>query len=76
MVNPPKTKLDFWSYVKSQGGDLMWEYITTGEKDSMEWFASALHLGTITMVTGGSYNHLLAPDISGARWMVACSSHH
>lgn len=44
-----------------------------GDSNNMEWLHKALEEGTAVMVTDGSYNQSLAPDISGAGWMIACS---
>ena len=64
--------LPFWDYVAAQGGTWMWKYVE-GDTPSMKWLAMALQNGTAIAVTDGSYNRSLAPDISGAGWLIACT---
>ena len=47
-----------------------------GIYESTTWLATALQEGTATMVTDGPYNGPLAPNISGAGWIVACTAQH
>lgn len=58
------TPLSFWDYAKAQGGDFMWKY-AEGDITLMRWLAIALQKGTAVIVTDGSYNRTLAPDVSG-----------
>ena len=53
----------------------MWDCLE-GEFEHTDWLASAFKDGTATMVTDGSYNSTLAPLISGAGWIVACTAQH
>jgi hypothetical protein len=51
----------------------MWQYVE-GDSSKLTWLATALTNGTAVMVTDGSFNQALAPDISGAGWMITCTS--
>lgn len=53
----------------------MWESLE-GKYEDTKWLATALEGGTATMVTDGSYNGSLAPFVSGAGWIVACTAQH
>ena len=59
-----------------RGRDLHRDVISHVEGDfsKMAWLATALKQGTAVMVTDGSFNKSLAPDISGAGWMIACTT--
>ncbi|KAL3763706.1 hypothetical protein ACHAWU_008028 [Discostella pseudostelligera] len=63
----------FWEYVDKQGGTWMWEYIE-GKQDDMSWVTEALRNHTAVMVTDGSFKRSLAPRISGAGWILICTS--
>ena len=65
----PAAPMTFWEFIRSQGGEWMWDYIE-GEHDDMSWIATALHDESAVMVTDGSYNRVLAPTISGAGWVL------
>ena len=71
-VAPPTACPTFWEYVHSFGRKWRWQYVE-GDSNNMEWLHKALEEGTVVMVMDGSYNQSLAPDISGAGWMIACS---
>jgi hypothetical protein len=45
-----------------------------GKNQDMSWITSALKRKTAIMVTDGSYNRSLAPTISGAGWILVCTS--
>jgi len=63
----------FWDFVADQGGKWMWDYVE-GKHDDMSWIASALLDQSAVMVTDGSYNRILAPDICGAGWVLVSTS--
>ena len=48
----------------------MWEHLEIG--DDLTWLANAIQEGTAVAVTDGSYNKKLAPNISGAGWIIRC----
>ena len=70
-IPPPVTKPSFWDFVRSHGVDWMWQYIE-GDVVDMDRFNTALIDGMVMMVTDGSYNKMLAHNISGAGCMVTC----
>ncbi len=77
-VGPPfaetrETDLTFRQFVTAQGGEWMWEFVEGKHKD-MTWLVTALRNKTAIMVTDGSFNRSLAPKISGAGWVLVCTS--
>ena len=66
-----KRQNTFWGLMHSWGGGWMWEHTTCTEEDT-GWMADALRYGTAVMVTDGSYDRSLAPDVSGAGWYFCC----
>ena len=69
---PPVVRPSFWEFVRSHGGEWMWQYVE-GDAEDLEWFHTALSDGTAVLVTDGSFNKSLAPDISGAGWIATCT---
>lgn len=63
---------DFIEHLKSFGGEWMWEHLEIG--DDLTWLANAIQEGTAVAVTDGSYNKKLAPNISGAGWIIRCKA--
>jgi hypothetical protein len=61
----------FWEFLKSWGGEWMWEHIEDPYEDTA-WMAEALTNGTAVLVTDGSYDRKLAPRVSGAGWTFCC----
>jgi hypothetical protein len=71
-LSPPVLKLlTFWEFLKSLGGEWMWDYIHEGEID-VTWISMALSTGTFIGVTDGSYNRARAGAVSGSGWII-CS---
>jgi hypothetical protein len=62
----------FLEQLKKWGGDWMWENVRNEEKE-LDWVAAAMQEGTAIWVTDGSYNRKVAPDVSGAGWLVYCT---
>jgi len=73
-VLPPETS-SFWPYLRSLGGEWMWEHIVEGDIDVL-WIRDALTNGTFLAVTDGSYDREKAPTISGSGWMIVCTTCH
>ena len=48
----------------------MWEQLDIGT--DLTWLVKAIQEGTAVAVTDGSYNKKLAPNISGAGWIIRC----
>ncbi len=47
----------------------MWENFRNEERE-LDWVAAAMQEGIAIWVTDGLYNRTVAPDISGAGWLV------
>ena len=69
----PASQTTFWSVLAEQGGEWMWLNVE-GDKDDMTWLASALSRGSIILAADGSYNVKQSTLISGAGWIVYCTS--
>ena len=51
----------------------MWDGIVDEQQD-LQWLVDAVKNNSIIGVTDGSYDRNFAPDISGAGWLVSCTS--
>ena len=45
----------FWDYIRSHGGEWMWEHIKNAHQD-LAWLTTGLRDGTVVAVTDGSYD--------------------
>jgi hypothetical protein len=74
-VGPSKTT-DFWEYLRSWGGEWMWEGVDDNQvtKHDLTWLVEGMTSGSLKLVTDGSYDKLKAPDISGAGWIIFCTT--
>ena len=64
-------KPSFLEYLHSLGGAWLWEELHMNK--SHEWVADRLRQNKLVSVTDGLYNKELAPDISSAGYVLACS---
>jgi hypothetical protein len=65
-LTPPVLKFPtFWEFLKSLGGEWMWDYIQEGEID-VTWISTALTTGTFIGVTDGSYDRACASTVRGS----------
>jgi hypothetical protein len=76
-IGPPLAKTaigtkTFWTYLKSLGGEWMWENIQ-GIKMGVEWIRTALTNGSFIGVTDGSYDRVRAKHVSGLGWVICCT---
>ena len=71
----PSMPDDFWHFLKSHGGDWMWDkfYGTPSSRRDLSWLVAAVRNGTAIWVTDGSYDRKRAPTVSGAGWTVYCT---
>jgi hypothetical protein len=60
---------DFWSFLSAWGGTWMWRNVVNSSTD-LDWLITAIRCDTAVWCTDGSYDKLLAPDISGVGWMI------
>ena len=61
----------FWELMNSMGGEWLWNS-TTGDKEDMTWFTSALAKGTAMLAADGSYNAPKSTEIYRAGWIICC----
>ena len=68
---------DCWHYLKSHGGDWMWDkfYGTPSSKNDLSWLVAAVRNGTVIWVTDGSYDRKHAPTVSGTGWTSIARGH-
>ena len=71
-VGKHQRPMRFLDRMKEWGGDWMWENVRN-EGNGLDWVANAMREGTAVWVTDGSYNKKVAPDVSGAGWLVYCT---
>jgi hypothetical protein len=65
-----QTENDFWSYVRSLGGEWLWEHVFTPL--GIGALVDAIAGGSAVLVTDGSYSRKIRTDIDGAGWMIYC----
>ena len=69
----PSQPSDFWDYLRSLGGEWMWDGVEEEGQD-LQWLVDGLKGGTIIAVTDGSCDRQVAPTISGAGLVLCCTS--
>jgi hypothetical protein len=70
---PPVLKFPtFWEFLKSLGGEWMWDYIQQGEID-VTWISTAFTTGTFIGVTDGSYHRVCTSAVSSSEWIICCT---
>ena len=67
---PEEKPTSFVEYLKSWGGDWMWEDLRLCES-SLEWIVEGSKKGTLVCVTDGSYFKKKAPNVCSAGWIIA-----
>ena len=72
----PSITTYFWEYLRAWGGEWMWEGIeeNQGTKHDLTWLVEGMSAGSLIWVTDGSYDRLKAPDLSGAGWIIFCTT--
>jgi hypothetical protein len=75
LANPQHSNAPFWEFLRSLGGEWMWQYVKEGEVD-VGWIRDALVNGTLIGVTNGSYDRIIAQMVSGAGWVLTCTASH
>ena len=73
LANKPSKPDDFLSFLKDWGGEWMWSNVYN-ERGDLQWLVDAMLNGTVIWVTDGSYIREIAPLISGAGWLVYCTT--
>ena len=72
LATPITTDNDFWDFLRSFGGEWMWNNIVEGYIE-VEWIKTALETNTFIGVTNGSYNRERASTVSGSGWLICCT---
>ncbi len=75
-IGPPLAKTaigtkTFWTYLKSLGGEWMWDNIQGG-KMGVEWIRTALTDGSFIEVTDRLYDRVCTKYVSGSGWVICC----
>ena len=58
----------FYQHLMGYGGGWFWDDLLT--PDGIEWIPEVMQRGTLTCVTDGSYIKHMAPNVSGAGWII------
>ena len=72
LASGPSRPEDFWEYLRSWGGQWMWDGMEDEEQD-LQWLVSGLVSGTIVCVTDGWYDRKIAPNVSDAGILLCCT---
>ena len=66
---------DLWLFLKSYGGggEWMWDGVEDPQQD-LQWLVDGINNGSLIGVTDGSYARKAAPTVSGAGWLICCTS--
>jgi hypothetical protein len=72
LATPITTDRNFWDFLRSFGGEWMWNNIVEGYIE-VEWIKTALETNTFIGVTDGSYNRERASTVSGSGWLICCT---
>lgn len=72
----PTQPEDFWAYLKSMGGEWMWEDIDMSQwtAEDLTWILEGITQNTLIWTAGGSYDRKRAPLVSGKGWVIYCQA--
>ena len=73
LATGPSQPADLWTYLRTLGGEWMWDGIVDEQQD-LQWLIDGVQNNTIIGVTNGLYDRKVAPNIGGAGWIVCCTS--
>jgi hypothetical protein len=62
----------FWEFVRSMGGEWMWEHIYTPH--GLDAVVEAVASGSAVYNTDGSYSRKIRSDVDGAGWVIYCKT--
>ncbi len=67
LARGPQQPNDFWDFLRTWGGEWMWEEIEDGQakKHDLSWLVHGMESNTLLWVTDGSYDRKRAPVLSG-----------
>jgi hypothetical protein len=74
MAQGPWQPSDFWDFLRSWGGEWMWEGVDNCQttKHDLSWLVQGMEMHSLILVTDGSYDRKRAPTISGVGWIIFC----
>jgi hypothetical protein len=74
LARGPQQPNNFWDFLRTWGGEWMWEGIEYGQakKHNLSWLVQGMESNTLLWVTEGSYNRKHAPVLSRVRWIIFC----
>lgn len=76
VAHGPSRPEDFWQFLEGWGGEWMWEHLCVEEPAAKDltWVIEGMQRGSLVWVTDGSYDPKRAPNVSGAGWLVYCTT--
>jgi hypothetical protein len=69
---PDKDPEEFWEYLRSWGGEWLWEHVYT--PFGLDTVVEAIDSGSAVYVMDGSYSRKIRSQIDGAGYMIYCKS--
>jgi hypothetical protein len=74
LARDPQQSSNFWEYLRTWGGEWMWEGIEEGQvtKSKLSWLVQGMKSNSLLWVTDGSYDRKRASIISGVGWIIFC----
>jgi hypothetical protein len=74
MACGPQQPSDFWDFLRSWGGEWMWEGVDDCQptKYDLSWLIQGIEMNSLIWVTDGSYDRKCAPTISRVGWIIFC----
>ena len=76
LASGPSEPTNFWRFLRAWGGTWMWDSFHLDDPSSadLSWLVNAVRNNTAVWVTDGSFDRKRAPTVSGAGWIVHCTS--
>jgi hypothetical protein len=74
LTRGPQQPSNFWEYLRTWGGEWMWEGIEDDQatKSNLSWLVQGMKSNTLLWVTDGPYDRKCAPVLRGVRWIIFC----
>jgi hypothetical protein len=74
MARGPQQPSEFWDFLRSWGGEWMWEGVDDCQttKHDLSWLVQGMEMHSLIWVTDGLYDRKQAPTISGVGWIIFC----
>jgi hypothetical protein len=77
LARGPQQPSDFWDFLRTWGGEWMWEGIEDGQatKHNLSWLVQGMESNTLLWVTDSSYDRKRTPTVlSGGGWIIFCQT--